>query len=93
MKGEAFLLEEYIFSTQEVSDEEVYSFIAKRISKAIQENPESFSKEVKNIIGIPLNTKDFSKEWNSLEKYLSKECIDIITRLVDSGDKYFRRIL
>ena len=80
-------IEEYIFSTQEVSDEEVYSFVSKRISKAIEENSESFSREVRNIIGIPLNTKDFSNEWDSLEKYLSKECIDIISRLVESGDK------
>ena len=79
-------VEEYIFSTQEVSDEEVYAFISKRISKAIEENPESFSKEVRRIIGIPLNTKCFSEEWNSLEKYLSKECNDIISRLVESGE-------
>ena len=81
-------IEEFIFSTQEVSDEVVYSFIAKRLSKVIEENPEEFYTNVDYIIGVPIKTEEFSEDWHYLEKYLSKECIDIISRLVDTATKF-----
>ena len=68
-----------------VSDEKVYSFIAKRLSKVIEENPDEFYTNVDYIIGVQIKTEKFSEDWYSLEKHLSKECIDIISRLVDTA--------